>query len=121
MTHDGPVTDEEISITPGPFGPELSTPVDNTVDSDKTRVYHEDIVSQIEIGRTQAAVMAGSQAEQIAELHAKVDHLTQGVGAVYQAVTQLVQMLQAVQQVARMMPGGKKFVQAMEQGGNNNG
>jgi hypothetical protein len=47
------------------------------------------------------------------ELHVKVDNLTQGLQATYSGVHNLVTMLSAVQQVASMMPGGKRLAQAM--------
>lgn len=50
-----------------------------------------------------------------ADLHAKVDHLAQGIGLIYGAVDHLVKMLSAVQQVASMMPGGKRIANAMAQ------
>lgn len=53
----------------------------------------------------------------LADLHAKVDHLNNGMGAVYAGVDHLVKMLSAVQQVASMMPGGKKLAQAMQKNG----
>jgi len=48
-----------------------------------------------------------------AELHSLLAHTAQGVGAIYTMVDSLVKMLSAVQQVASMMPGGKKIAQAM--------
>lgn len=54
------------------------------------------------------------QGRMIADLHAKVDHLAQGIGMVYTMVDHLVKMLSAVQQVASMMPGGKRIAQAMQ-------
>lgn len=59
-------------------------------------------------------------------LHAKVDNVTGGLGAVYTRVDFLTKMLSAVQQVAGMMPGmGKKINQAMaamdQNGGVQNG
>jgi len=63
-------------------------------------------------------------AHKLTELTAKVDNLTQGVMATYTGVHNLVTMLQAVQQVASMMPGGKKIAKAMmdsQNGTPNNG
>lgn len=52
-------------------------------------------------------------AQRLNELTVKVDNLTQGMMATYVGVNNLVQMLQAVQQVAQMMPGGRKIAKAM--------
>jgi hypothetical protein len=63
-------------------------------------------------------------ARQLIELTAKVDNLTNGVVATYQGVSNLVKMLEAVQQVAHMMPGGRKVMKAMMEAQNgtpNNG
>lgn len=56
-------------------------------------------------------------------LHIKVDNLTQGLSAVYAGLTNLITMLQAVQQAASMMPGAGKFMRKFmdQQGGNQNG
>lgn len=61
----------------------------------------------------------------IADLHGKLDNLAMGLYQVHTMVSNLVQMLSAVQQVAAMMPGGKRFARAMaeqvSQNGSSNG
>lgn len=60
-------------------------------------------------------------ARKLNEVNSKLDNLTNGVAATYQGVHNLVTMLSAVQQVASMMPGGKKIAKAMMDANSQNG
>jgi len=89
---------------------------------------HGDLVARVNVTRdqlTQLAAQADSQGRMVADLHAKVDHALEGLGHIYTMVQGLVNMLSAVQQVASMMPGGKRIAQAMaaqaQNGANQNG
>lgn len=76
----------------------------STVDSPHETVDPDDVTARVD-----------ALARMTADLHGKVDHLTNGVAAIYTMVDYLVKMLNAVQQVASMMPGGKRIAQAMAQ------
>lgn len=97
----------------GPFGPPpMSTDVPP---ADTAAPRAPDVAPNMDV-----AGMTANNSRAIAELHFKIDHLAQGVGAVYAAVDHLVKMLSAVQQVASMMPGGRKIAAAMaNQNGSN--
>lgn len=60
-------------------------------------------------------------AAKLIQLEAKIDNVTNGLTATYQGVSGLVTMLSAVQQVASMMPGGKRIAQAMMSAQSQNG
>lgn len=58
----------------------------------------------------------------LAVLNSKIDNLGQGTAAIYAGLSNLITMLQAVQQAASMMPGAGKFMKKFmaENGGANN-
>jgi hypothetical protein len=108
---DGPEDDETIVDGPGLDHPAASL---GEVAADQGDNLH----SLATLADLQAITQQlDDHGRMLADLHAKVDHLNNGMGAVYAGVDHLVKMLSAVQQVASMMPGGKKLAQAMQKNG----